>query len=307
MGKTTILTEEQILELIELYDVQHVGLCNLSKQFHTGQDRIKTILQEHNIHVRTHRESKFQYPFNENYFDLIDTPDKAYFLGFMYADGCIVKNHNKGRGNDLLNITLAETEPLEKINRYIKCNKPITSFTNSGYRENAQKYRLTFPSDHLVQSLEKWGCTERKTFTITFPEFLSPNLIHHFIRGYFDGDGSVFNTKIKGNDGKEYGGLGITICGTEAFLTGLIKAANLPENILYKDYRRETDCWEIKMRSNIRCLDFYHYLYKDARDLYLSRKKEKFENFIKERGSETIIDNLNSGNKEYLNLCYIED
>ena len=307
MGKITILTEEQILELIELYDVQRVGLCNLSKQFHTGQDKIKAILQEHNIHVRTHRESKFQYPFNENYFDNIDTPDKAYFLGFIYADGFIIKNHEKGRGHDILGITLAETEPLEKINRYIECDKPIFSFIQDGYKEDSQKYRLIFPSDHLVKSLEKWGCTERKTFTIKFPTFLPEDLVHHFIRGYFDGDGSVFRHIVK-NNGKEYNNLGVTICGTESFLTDLICAAKLPENGLYKEYRRETDCCEIKLASNIRCLNFYHYMYNDAKDLFLTRKRKKFENFIEERGSETIIDSLNQNNKDdYHSLCYLED
>lgn len=52
--------------------------------------------------------------------------------------------------------------------------------------------------------------------------------------------------------------------------------------------------------------NLYHYMYKNCDDLYLSRKKEIFENFIKERGSETIITNP-TNNKEYLNLCYVED
>lgn len=47
-------------------------------------------------------------------------------------------------------------------------------------------------------------------------------------------------------------------------------------------------------------------MYKDCDDLYLSRKKEKFENFIKDKGSTTIITNP-TNNKEYLNLCYLED
>lgn len=52
----------------------------------------------------------------------------------------------------------------------------------------------------------------------------------------------------------------------------------------------------------------YHFMYKDAGDCYLSRKREKFEDFIKERGSTTIIDNLNRENKaDYLELCYLED
>lgn len=47
-------------------------------------------------------------------------------------------------------------------------------------------------------------------------------------------------------------------------------------------------------------------MYKDCDDLYLSRKKEKFEDFIKDKGSTTIITDPTS-NKEYLKLCYLED
>lgn len=60
------------------------------------------------------------------------------------------------------------------------------------------------------------------------------------------------------------------------------------------------------MISNIRSLELYHYMYKDCDDLYLSRKKEKFENFIKDKGSTTIITNPTSS-KEYIDLCYLED
>lgn len=79
-------------------------------------------------------------------------------------------------------------------------------------------------------------------------------------------------------------------------------------NNVYKEKRRITNCWNIKLASNKICLQVYHYLYKDCNDLYLTRKRAKFEDFIKERGSETIIANPTySGYKEYLNYCYLED
>ena len=49
-------------------------------------------------------------------------------------------------------------------------------------------------------------------------------------------------------------------------------------------------------------------MYKDAGDLCLSRKRDKFENFILERGSETLIDSRNHTiNTPYLKECYVED
>ena len=83
---------------------------------------------------------------------------------------------------------------------------------------------------------------------------------------------------------------------------------NKDEKCLYQDKRKETDCWRIQLNSNLRSLRLYHYMYKDCPDeIYLSRKREKFENFIKERGSETTIANPIYSDAEYKDLCYLED
>lgn len=306
MGKTKILTQEQIKQLISDYE-SGKSLNKLKGEYHISDVSIKKYLTENGVKIRSHRESRFKYPFNEYYFDNIDTEEKAYWLGFLYADGFIVKNHSKKRGHDILGVTLAESEPIEKLTKALNCKKPVYQYTNNGYTENALKYRGIFPSDHMVQQLEKWGVVERKTFELKFPDFLDQELIPHFIRGYFDGDGSVFYHKQKHED-KEYINLGITICGTESFLKSFAKACNIEEHVIYKDFRKETDCWSIKLASNIQCLEMYHFMYKNAKDSLLTRKKEKFDNFIKERGSTTLMDSLNrKRNSEYLKLCYLED
>lgn len=55
--------------------------------------------------------------------------------------------------------------------------------------------RIQISSKTLTADLLKLGCTPRKSLTLKFPNdgiFKSNDLIRHFIRGYFDGDGSVF-------------------------------------------------------------------------------------------------------------------
>ena len=59
------------------------------------------------------------------------------------------------------------------------------------YSNKSYEYKLALNSDKLVSDIEKLGVVERKTLTLTFPN-LREDLIPHFIRGYFDGDGSVF-------------------------------------------------------------------------------------------------------------------
>lgn len=291
-------------EILAKYDSGQ-SITRLNKEYHTT--KVRDILLQNNRVVPESKKgfggAKRKYTLNEDYFEKLDSKDKAYFLGFIYADGFITK---RSQGQNILGITLAEDEPLEKFKKYINCNKPIGIYKKiNSYSDKSIEHKLALISDKLVSDIEKLGVIERKTLILTFPD-LSKDLIPHFIRGYFDGDGSVFLHKDSRKEYPEKVYLGINICGTKEFLEGLLSHLPFIEDNLciYKELRKETNCWNIKFNSNIRSLNLYHYMYKDCGDLYLSRKKEKFENFIKDKGSETIITNPT---KEYLNLCYLED
>lgn len=307
MGKFKEFTQEQRKEICRLYIEEKKGLQNIGNLFNSAQSTIKRILTEEGITLRSHRESKKKYDYDETYFSQINTPDKAYWLGFLYADGFICKT---GNGNPVLGITLAEPEPIEKIKIALKSNLPIRSYKKvNGYSDKSIEYKVTFYSKQMVEDLEKWGCVERKTFKLKFPDFLNEELIPHFIRGYFDGDGSVFLHIQKANN-KEYIFLGTQFSGIHDFLEEMSKHFSFlgDRKCLYQDKRKETDCWRIQFASNLESLQLYHYMYKDCpQEICLSRKREKFENFIKDRGSETIITNPIYGDAKYKSLCYIED
>ena len=299
-------SEEIINEILQKYDSGQ-SITSLNREYHTT--KVRDLLIENNRQVPVSKKgiggSKRKYPLNENYFQELDSKDKAYFLGFIYADGFITK---RSQGQSILGLTLAEIEPIDKFKKYIQTNKKVGYYkkTNS-YSNKSYEYKLALISDKLVSDIEKLGVTERKTLTLTFPD-IQKDLIPHFIRGYFDGDGSVFLHKDSREECSENVYLGVNIYGTKEFLTTLSKYLPFIEEgqCIYKEKRRETNCWNLKINSNIRSLELYHYMYKDCDDLYLSRKKEKFENFIKDKGSTTIITNP-TNNKEYLNLCYLED
>lgn len=308
MGKFKEFTQEQRKEICRLYIEERKGLQNIGNLFNSAQSTIKRILTEEGITLRSHRESKKKYEYDETYFSQINTPDKAYWLGFIYADGFICKAEN---GNPILGITLAEPEPIEKIKIALKSNLPIRSYKKvNGYSDKSIEYKIAFHSKQMVEDLEKWGCVERKTFKLKFPDFLSEELIPHFIRGYFDGDGSVYLHINKANN-KEYVSLGAQFAGIHDFLFDMrqhFTFLNKEDKCLYQDTRKETDCWRIQLNSIIRALKLYHYMYKNCpQEICLSRKREKFENFIKDRGSETTITNPIYGDAEYKSLCYIED
>lgn len=299
-------SEEIINEILQKYD-NGQSISSLNKEYHTT--KVRDLLIENNRQVPESRKGiggrKRQCTLNENYFQELDSKDKAYFLGFIYADGFITK---RSQGQNILGLTLAEIEPIDKFKKYIQTDKKVGYYKKSnGYSDKSYEYKLALISDKLVSDIEKLGVVERKTLTLTFPD-IREDLIPHFIRGYFDGDGSVFLYKDSREEYSYNEYLGINICGTKEFLVALTKHLPFLEEgqCIYKEKRRETNCWNLKMISNIRSLELYHYMYKDCDDLYLSRKREKFENFIKDKGSTTIITNPTS-NKEYLNLCYLED
>lgn len=307
MGKFKEFTIEQRKEICRLYTEERKGASGIGKIFDCCDKTIKRILTEEGITLRSHRDSKKQYEYDETYFSQINTSDKAYWLGFLYADGYITKPK---QGNPVLGICLAEPEPIEKFKKALKSNLPVRSYKKvKGYSDKSIEYRIAFCSKQMVEDLEKWGCVERKTFKLKFPDFLTEDLVPHFIRGYFDGDGSVF-LHITKNNGKEYIMLGSQFSGIESFLKDMVKHFDFIEEdqCVYQDKRKETDCWRIQLASNLRSLKLYHYMYKNCpQDICLSRKREKFENFIKDRGSETIITNPIYGDAEYKDLCYIED
>lgn len=136
---------------------------------------------------------------NEDYFKVIDTEDKAYWLGFLYADGCINQSRNKNTGNiknQNLEVSLASVDHfhLEKLKMSIGYTGEIKTKI---VKLNGKEYpcsRLTVSGIKFTDHLINKGCTPRKSLTLTFPgeNILPKELQNHFIRGYFDGDGCVF-------------------------------------------------------------------------------------------------------------------
>ncbi len=128
----------------------------------------------------------------------------------------------------------------------MESNKPIYEYDNKGYGKKFSEkveYKLLFVSDKLVNDIEKHGIVERKTFKLKFPfESMTKDLYSHYIRGYFDGDGSVFYTKSRD---KENEVLCVSLCGTYEFLNEILSLFTFikaDEKCLYKDTRVLTNC-----------------------------------------------------------------
>jgi len=260
-----------------IIDLYNTGLScqKIANQLNVSESFINKKLKELNIIKRSNSIYRRR-SWNENFFNVIDTEEKAYWLGFLYADGCV---HDKPNGQKLITLCVKDKEVIEKFIKSLNGD-----FTVKQYNDI---YGVYLTSDIMFNDLGKLGCVPKKSLNLKFPN-INNDYINHFIRGYFDGDGSVFicNPKNYNNTNTIYKSIGIGICGTYEMLSVLANYA--PINFPKKDKRKLSNIWYSSTSGTNKAASFYNYLYNDA-TIWLDRKKNKFENYFKERGSETTI------------------
>lgn len=199
-------------------------------------------------------------------FENIDSEEKAYWLGFLYADGSVSSKEDK------IELGLAEKDVkhIEKFKNFMNIKNKIC------YREKTKSYRISFRSQNCKQDLINKGCFPKKSLILRFPteEQVPKHLIRHFIRGYFDGDGWFCNTKA--------GSFQIGFIGTEDFIKGVLKVLEGKINTSNKilNVHRENGAKRYIFSKFSDVSYFLNYIYKDS-IVYLDRKYEHYLDFIK--------------------------
>lgn len=204
-------------------------------------------------------------------FKKIDSEEKAYWLGFLYADGSITyKTEGKKRYVLELSLKYDDMNHLEKFKRFLGASNPITEKKIKLGDKVFTACRLSIHSKRLCEDLIKQGCTPQKSLTLEFPD-LQPKWIPHFLRGYFDGDGTVGERDIE-------------ILGTKEFL-------NYIQSFFETDrkYKIHGKAFGLRYTGND-MRNFIEYIYKDS-SIYLERKYVKIARYI----SNDITHNPNNG------------
>lgn len=205
------------------------------------------------------RESK--YSFNKYYFDEIDTPNKAYWLGFLMADGSIMR-HKESILGLRLKLQLRDIGCLKIFREHLDCNVPIAVYNN--------EVSITIYNQYLANSLIKHGCVPCKSLILEFPNHLDKQYYSHFIRGYFDGDGSILRNANNNQLIFEVVGTLDMIRNIQAIL---IEECDIPRNKI----RQIDNIYALRYGGNQQVPKIGEYLYQNA-DVYLTRKKAKFWN-----------------------------
>lgn len=229
------------------------------------------------IKLRAERMGYKKYPYScdYHYFDIIDTEEKAYWLGFLTADGWISKNEKSGAGVVGIELQYGDIKHLKKFNKSINGNYQITDrWRTCSLSSNPDKKNhiccIRIFSIKMYEDLETLGFTNNKSYDFGIPK-LDNRLIRHYIRGYFDGDGCFCLSN------KSFGVSFITA--SLRFKNSLIKVLNdndfKPKDYSYVSDYNGTLMYKPEFTKNYEKMRFLDWIYSNS-SIYLDRKYKKY-------------------------------
>lgn len=210
---------------------------------------------------------KRTYRVNEGYFDSIDSEGKAYWLGFLFADGSLEHIESEWRWRLKVNIGLRDVGHLLKLKKAIGAEQPIRGYVNNAVS-------LTIVSRRLVETLSHYIPFAPKT-NPQLPN-LPNDLFRHFVRGYFDGDGFIWQGRRKRD-----GGLLVEagIVGPHDFLVALARVVCQQTGVKDKAPRRNGSIYTVSWSSVSDFRVLCRYLYDDS-TVSLDRKQKAFNRIV---------------------------
>ena len=205
----------------------------------------------------------FKYNVDSSYFDTIDDAHKAYWLGFIYADGYLNKTRNVF-GIELNNV---DAKHLEKFNKDVQSNRPIKIYNKNSTYGPQTNCRWTCANQRLYNSLVAHGITTTKSYDGKFPTIENAQYMVDVVRGIFDGDGSIMyrvgaNNFITAN---------INICGTKNVLQTIEQFSGFNWNWYQRHPSSDVDNWQIDCGRQNDIINFLNNIYANA-DVFLDRK-----------------------------------
>lgn len=207
---------------------------------------------------------------NSHYFDNIDTQNKAYTLGMIFADG----NNFCTPGKNALTIVLQEEDKsvLERIRQEIEYDAPL-KFCNMKKKKEIyhNTYRLVVCDEYMCNKLLELGVVNNKSLKVKFPNYISEELLPHFIRGYFDGDGGVYYDD-------KHSKARTSLCGTYDFISHvseILHNMGIKNHIYHPKQCGDSDTFVMNTTGNKSSYNFLTWIYKDA-DIKMERKYNKY-------------------------------
>jgi hypothetical protein len=257
----------------KLTEIDCENICNdyllglsynlLSKKYNICTWSIGNVLKKNNIKSRIRKHNC-----NENYFEKINSNEKAYWLGLLFADGYVRKrkqSNGRHKQGGIVGISLKNGDEylLEKLIIDLESTYKLRKQIKDGFLS----YKLEVNSSKMVDDLINLGCIPNKSLKL-LPPNLTDEFISHFIRGYFDGDGSI---------GKYGGRFKFSLLGTNEILTWILNYFKNKGMETTPKISKRKNIYTIQVNSKSDIELIKNILYTSCNDYYLKRKKEKFK------------------------------
>lgn len=274
---------------IKLYEQYH-NVSKVAKELNISASTVIKRFKKLGIQIDSHPHLKF----DEHAFDKIDSEEKAYWLGFIYADGYvrIQKDTDKHARYDFeLSLSKHDIDHLYKFDKFMKSN---TSNVKVGVSKvNGKEFercRWSVGNKNLWTQLNNKGVVPQKSLILTFPtENQVPKEFQKaFIRGYFDGDGSVSTKETSKSV------LSVQLIGTQAFLEKVLEILNISANVhLVNSISQKTYHISLAIQKGT---NFLNQIYSNA-TIYLDRKYNLYKNYCRsmEKSIELLETNIGEG------------
>lgn len=278
-------TQEEIDKIVDLYDNSKKSIKEISKLLGVSTNVIRKKLISSGCVITLddriiNRGRKY---FHDNdYFKIIDSGEKAYWLGFLAADGNVYHN-NKNLDNYVpgcwvaLQLSIKDEDHIKKFRDTISPQSKIFyRMANSPTGKKTKQCGVIINGYKIVKNLVDLGVVSRKTFTLDKPN-IDPIYYSHFIRGYFDGNGNCYTRKVKSKKN----------CDRLNFQYSIATASESFRKFIIDELKKngiDSVNHNISIQINggyVGSKKFFEYIYKDS-TIHLKRKYEKGMEIIKQ-------------------------
>lgn len=242
----------------------------LSRHYECSHKTILSAVKRQGGSSRNASEAQRKYTCDHEFFASIDSEVKAYWLGFIAADGYISARH--------LSVKLArkDREHLVRLRSALQSSHPVADFLNDGYPASS----IYIQSTQLAADLAAHGIHPRKSLTLKWAEHLQFGLLRHYLRGYFDGDGGWYIAKPY--NPAHYAQLAFGIIGSWDFCRAaqryLIYTAKVPTNTIKSVSRGKMA--QLEYSGTLQASRIYKLLYDNA-TVWLPRKRDKASPYVR--------------------------
>ena len=246
------LLRDKKQQVIDLH-LSGMSAGDISRKIGHSQSQVSTLLNKLGYDL-----SNWTIKVDETFFEEINTQNKAYVLGWMFSDGNVMDN-----GLVRLSIHYNDIEILQKI-------KDVMKYKGELHR-NRNMICLNISRKKIAKDLINLGCIPRKSLVLKFPT-IQPHLLSHFMRGCYDGDGSILLRKN--------GRFNTNITSSDDFISGWKQELDRMD-IYYSIYKKKPEkttssLFTNRIHDSIKLVKF---LYQDA-NLFLQRKYDKCKAYL---------------------------